>query len=342
MQETRTKFSSNIIFKILKKQESSVVGILAIMVIINVCLQGNFFEDKVLIRTVEAFAPLIIMAMGQAIVLLSGNLDLSAGNAVSLLVCIMVSVMKADRPETGIFALAIGLAAAVSIGLINGFGAGYLRIPSVIVTYATSYIWLGISLFLLPTPGGEAVNWFRAFYKLGSIEGVGELAKSLGSVLPSPLILIAIVCIMWAIVKKMKIGRYIYAVGSNELSAYQSGINPSKTKIVAYVLNAICLFIAALFFVGQNMSGSARLGSTFTLSIIAAPVLGGVALSGGRGSVYSAVVGALILSFTSKIIFFAKISTAYQTLLNGAIVIIALSAASLYSWYKRKSFGGGV
>ena len=103
------------------------------------------------------------------------------------------------------------------------------------------------------------------------------------------------------------------------------------------MINSIFIFLAALFFVGQNQSGDARMGDPLTLRAIAAAVVGGIALAGGRGSVFFALIGALILSLVNKIIFFANIPYAYQTLVSGVIVIVAIASSQAYTLYSRKS-----
>ena len=132
------------------------------------------------------------------------------------------------------------------------------------------------------------------------------------------LILILLGCLFWYFLSKARTGRYLYAVGGNEESAYRSGINTARVQIIAYVINSVFIFLAALFFVGQNQSGDARFGDPFTLRTIASAVVGGIALTGGRGSIFFAIVGALIINLVNKIIFFANIPYAYGTLVAGS------------------------
>ena len=323
--------------KIISTPEFSSIIILLVMVIITASFQENFFEQKSLVRTINAFLPLILMAMGQAVVIISGGIDLSAGTALSLMTVILTTIMKKGEPLTGVYALVITYIVAILIGMINGLGIGYLRLPPVIVTYATSYIWLGIALFIRPTPGGTTTEWFRMFYDFNSVSNMPPFIVGLGKFLPPALILILIGCIGWFIFSKTRMGRYIYAVGSNNDSAYASGINTAWTQTVACIVNASFIFLTAIFFAAQNQSGDARMGDPLTLRAIAAAIVGGVALTGGRGNVYFALVGALILSFVSKIIFFANIPNAYQTLVSGVIVIGAIAASLAYTLYSNRS-----
>lgn len=323
--------------KLVSKPEFSSLMIMTIMIIITAVLQKNFFESKSIVRNINAFTPLILLTMGQAVVIVSGGIDLSAGASLSLLTCVLTFVMKKNDPVTGIYAILIAFVVAVIIGIINGIGIGYLRIPPVIVTFATSYIWLGTSLFIRPTPGGESVNWFKVFYDVNAVQGAPGFVKAIGAIIPPALILILIGCLFWFIISKTRTCRYIYAVGSNNDSAYSSGINTARVQMTACIINSIFIFLAALYFVGQNQSGDARMGDPLTLRAIAAVVIGGIALTGGRGSIYFALVGALILSFVNKIIFFSNISNAYQTLVSGLIVIVAISGSLIYTIYSKRA-----
>ncbi|MBN2325324.1 MAG: ABC transporter permease [Spirochaetes bacterium] len=306
------------------------------MFALTAVMQKNFFAMKSIVRNINSFTPLILLTMGQAVVIISGGLDLSVGTALSLLTCVATSVMRQGLPITGVYALLVTFAVAMAMGLINGIGIGFFRVPPLIVTFATSYIWLGIALFLRPTPGGETVDWFQVFYKIRNIESAPASLKAFGEIIPPALVLIILGCILWWIISRTKTGRYIYAVGGNSESAYVTGINTSWVQIKACLINSVFIFLAALFFVGQSRSGDARMGDPLTLKAIAAVVVGGIALTGGRGSVYYAFVGALIFSFVSKIIFFANIPNAFQTLFSGVIIIIAIAGSQLYTLSSRK------
>jgi ribose transport system permease protein len=329
--------NNSVLKRLISNPDFSRLLILILMFVLTAVLQRNFFAMRSIVRNIDSFMPLILMTMGQAVVIISGGLDLSVGTALSLLTCVLTSVMREGVPITGLYALAVTFAVAMAIGAINGVGIGYLRIPPVIVTFATSFIWLGIALFLRPTPGGETVGWFQAFYRIRNIETAPAFLKAFGEILPPSLILILIGCLVWWIVSRTRTGRYIYAVGGNSQSAYETGINTAWVQMKACMINSVFIFLTALFFVGQNGSGDARMGDPLTLKAIAAAVVGGIALTGGRGSVYFALIGALIFSFVSKIIFFANIPNAYQTLFGGVIVIVAIAASQLYTLSSRRT-----
>jgi ribose transport system permease protein len=329
--------NNSVLKRLVSNPDFSRLLILILMFTLTAVLQRNFFAMKSIVRNINSFTPLILLTMGQAVVILSGGLDLSVGTALSLMTCVLTSVMKEGVPITGFFALAVAFAVAMAIGAVNGFGIGYLRIPPVIVTFATSFIWLGIALFLRPTPGGETVDWFQAFYKIRNIETAPAFLKAFGEIIPPALILVLLGCVLWWVISRTKTGRYIYAVGSNSQSAYETGINTAWVQMRACMINSVFILLAALFFVGQNRSGDARMGDPLTLKAIAAAVVGGIALTGGRGSVYFALIGALIFSFVSKIIFFANIPNAFQTLFGGVIVIVAIAGSQVYTLSSRRA-----
>ena len=219
------------------------------------------------------------------------------------------------------------------IGAVNGFAVGYLRLPAVIATYATSYVWLGIALFVTPTPGGKVVDWFRGFYDLKNIPGLAGI----GQFVPSALLWILLACAIWWVIRKTRTGRYIYAVGSHNDNAYDSGINTAKIQTIAYLINALFCFFVAVYYAGQNGAGNANLGDSLTLQAVASAVVGGVAMSGGKGSVFMAIAGALIMSLVGRIIYFANIPNAYQTFVSGIIIIAAIATSSIYAFQQRRA-----
>ena len=277
--------------------------------------------------------------MGQAVVIISGGIDLSAGTALSLFTCVLTTVMKKADPLSGVYALVAALRRGHGHrNRSTASGIGYLRIPPVIVTFATSFIWLGAALFLRPTPGGEAVDWFKWFYDVGAVPDVPASFKAFGAIIPPALILVLIGCAV--------LGHPVPGPGQGDTSTRWAATTTAPTRAASTQpacrcrpawSNSIFILLAALFFVGQNQSGDARMGDPLTLRAIAAAVVGGIALTGGRGSVYFALVGALILSFVNKIIFFANIPYAYQTLVGGVIVIVAIASSQAYTLYNRQA-----
>ncbi len=303
--------------------------ILALMVSITMVLQNNFFAWRSMMRTVNSLTPILLLTLGQAIVIIGGGLDLSIGASLSLITVVLTEVMQADVPISGVWALLIGLLVALAMGLVNGVAVGYFRIPTVIVTFATSYIWLGISLFLQPTPGGESVPWFRIFYRIREISGAPAWLESMIVGIPPAVFLIAVAALFWSLVSRTPFGTHLYAVGTDMDRAFESGIRPELVKIGAYLISSFFVFLVAVFLVAQNGTGDARMGAPLTLQSVAAAVVGGIVLTGGVGTLKSASLGAIILMFVGQIIFFARVPSAFQTLVSGMVIIVALASSDM-------------
>jgi ribose transport system permease protein len=311
------------------KDYSSVV-ILIIMVVITATLQNNFFTVSGFVNLCNSFIPLVLLTIGQAVVLISGAVDLSNGMALSLMTCVLAATMKTDRPITSVTAIVLVVITASATALLNGFAIGIMKIPPVIATFAASFIFMGAGLYIMPQPGGQSVAWLEGFYNFSLVPGAPGWLIKIGNVLPPSLWLFLIVIGLWAVIRRTKFCRYLYATGSNEENAYCSGVNTSGIRIAACFINAFCIMLAALFFVAQNQSGDYMLGNAFTLNTIAAAVIGGVAMTGGKGGVFSAVTGALILGFVNQIIFYLNLPTSFSILVSGIIVIVAISVPQIY------------
>jgi ribose transport system permease protein len=287
-----------------------------ILVIINAFLQPNFFSLNIIQSNITTFTPLILLAMAQAVVLIVGEIDLSLGASVTLINVIIASLMK-DSGVSIIQALLCGMVIALFMGLINGFIVGFLKLPALVATFATSAVWFGISLTIMPQPGGYVSPKFYRLY----LQKIG--------IIPVPLLIIIAAFLIWGIVRHTRLHRYIYAVGGNKEASHASGINVKIIKTAAFMLASLFTTIAAYVVTAQAASGDANIGQPFALSSIAAVIIGGVSLYGGRGSLIGAMLGASSLSILNNIIFFANIPSLYQDLIKGLIIIFSLALALL-------------
>ena len=302
--------------------------IFALIVVVNAIVQPGLFQPRILRSNTASFAPLILVAAGQAIIVLSGNLDLSVGTGMSLINCILSAIMT-EAVGSSAVALPVALAAALFMGLVNGVAVAYLRLPSLIATFATSAIWFGAALLLRPQPGGFVTPWISSFYYLSA----GPVAV--------PLLILLAALGGWAVVKRRRLGRYIYAVGSNEEAAYDSGVNAPRVKVWAYVLGWGFVFLAAVAVTAQMSSGDAYMGNPFTLNSIAAVVVGGISLAGGKGTVLGAMLGGATLSMVINIIYYANVPSVYQEFVKGTIIIVALALTIVYKRRAARLAGTG-
>jgi ribose transport system permease protein len=297
------------------------------LVLINLVLQPNFLEARVIRLNVLTFSPLILVAMGQAIILIGGNLDLSVGFGVSLLNCFVAINMSLEQGMAGhnALVLATGLVIAVAMGLVNGVIVGMFKVSSFIATFATSFIWLGIAIMIAPIPGGAITPQFARFFK-----------ASVGPVNVTLVIIVLAMC-AWLLIRRFRTGRYIYAIGSSWEASYANGIHVRKVTLISFAIGWCYVYLGTLALTAQTRGGDSALGEPFALNSIAAAVIGGVSMTGGSGSPAGAVFGAITLSIILNIIYFLGLPTSLQILVRGIIIIVALGATMIARTARSRS-----
>jgi ribose transport system permease protein len=288
------------------------LGMLIVVFAINVALQPHLLTRGSLSSNIATFAPTILVSAAQAIIVLSGELDLSVGTGVSMLNCALATLP--ELAGWGLWpTLGATFAIAVMAGATNGVLVAYVRLPSLIVTFATSAIWFGIALFFRPQPGGSVDPAFGDFYA-GSVWGV-----------PMALILILVALGLWSVLQRYPLGRQLLAVGGNSVAAFHAGIDVRWVKFCGYCIAWCFVYLGSLAISAQTLSGDSRLGLPYTLTSVAAVVIGGISLAGGRGSVWGAAFGAIALGLVANVIYFAGIPSIYQEFFKGIVICIALS-----------------
>jgi ribose transport system permease protein len=307
----------------------STLVVFVLLVLINALIQPYFFSGYILRLNLLSFTPLILIAMAQGVVILLGGVDLSIGAAITLMNVVMASIMKESFGSV-VLALVVGLGIGIGIGLFNGFTIGFLKLPAIVATFASGAIWGGLALIIMPAPGGFVPKFFYKLYQ-----------RDLFHVLPVPLLLILIAAGIWFFLSKRPFYRHLYATGGNEQAAFASWINTRMIKLKAFTLCGVFTAIASYMVTMQAASGDPNLGQAFTLPSVAAVVIGGISLYGGRGRLIGAVLGACIFGLLTNIIYFAKISSFYQDLIRGAIIIIALIVSLIPSLKKTHLTNNG-
>ena len=291
----------------------------------------------------EAFA-LIMAGVAQTLPVLVGGLDLSVGAVITLVNC-LASVVVNGTPTQIFFGVILCLLTGMLAGYINGVIIVYGRLQPIIVTLATGAAYLGIALFLRPSPGGEvdenlATALTYDIYELGAVLGWVEdepgALFGLISWIPMPVVLlIGIVLLIWLPFRNSNLGRGCYAVGSSEGAAYMSGINVGRARIAAFTLAGFFAAIGGLYLALQTGSGNADApqAGAYTLNSIAAVVIGGTSLYGGVGGVVGSIFGAGVLrgiSFNFRVfdegsIFGFLSDPLLQPLFEGAVLLFAVS-----------------
>ncbi|MEV5704107.1 ABC transporter permease [Actinoallomurus sp. NPDC052274] len=265
------------------------------------------------------FLPLILAAMGQTTVMLTGGIDLSLGPVLAL--AMAVFALRADHGV--VLAAVLALLAAAAAGAVNGAMVAYAGLPPIIVTLAASFLWGGVTLAVLPQPGGHVPGGLVRAYNNGWN----------GIALPAVAILVVIA--LWKLGKLTRFGTALYAVGGNEHGAYAGGLNTRAIKIGGYAMAGIFVGLAGIGLAIQTGSADATIGTPYTLNSIAASVLGGVSFFGGVGAMRGTILGALIIGLLTNLLLFTGMSPFYQLILQGVILIAAIALKTLATDRRR-------
>jgi ribose transport system permease protein len=259
---------------------------------------------------------LALVAMAQALVVITAGIDLSVGTIFVLTNCIASFLVVGGPVETTLGVIAV-LAVGALCGAINGLIVIYGRLQPIVATIGTGAVYFGIALLLRPLPGG-VVNEDLADAMTGRV---------FGFVPASLLMLLGIVVIVWLPFGRSVIGRAAYATGSSETAAFMSGMPIHRGKFAAYTLSGLLAGIGGLFLTFFTYSGqaSSASASTYTLLSIAAVVLGGVSLFGGKGSAIGAIFGAFAFRTIGDLMFVFDFDALWQPLFQGVILLLAVS-----------------
>jgi ribose transport system ATP-binding protein len=267
-----------------------------------------------------AALPLALAAAAQAVVVISGGIDLSIGSVMAVANVLAASTMKdASFGEALLLAGAI-LVAGAAMGAINGLLVIASRVPDVIVTLTSGFIWGGVALMILEKPGGGAPP---EFLNLGAGTVLTEwLSNSL-------VLLIVALSVVWVPVSSSKTGLRIYATGSDRVAAFRSGVNIELARLVAYVLSGLFSTIGGVGLTMTTGIGSPRAGVLYTLSGLAAVVIGGVSLTGGRGGIVGPVIAAFVLTLIPADLIFLNIDPNFGQVIQGTLIVLVVMAGGL-------------
>ncbi len=294
------------------------IGFLVVLLVFTKIIQPRYGVAGVQGLAISVL-PLALATVAQAVVVIGGGIDLSIGSIMALTSVISATLMKGQSEEFGVVVVIAVLLLGLLIGAINGALIVVTRVPDIVVTLAMSFVWAGCALLVLNTPGGGAALWLKALV-IGSV-GSEWIPKAL-------LVLIVVVAAVWIPVRSSTLGLSIYAIGSNRLAAFRSGVSVSRTKILSYALMGVFAALGGLSLTASTGIGTPVPGP-YTLLSVAAVVLGGVSLAGGRGGLFGPVVAVIILSLIRTDMTFLNINTNLAVVVQGVILIGVVMFGSL-------------
>ena len=259
-----------------------------------------------------------LLAFGVTFVIITGGIDLSLGSIVAVTSVVTATFARADTYPL-VVPLGLGLMVGLTFGAFNGLVITKGKVPPFIVTLGTMTIGRGLALIL--SKGRPVSNLSDAFNYIGG----GNLFG-----IPIPIVILVIIFIICTLLlKKTIIGRYVYAVGGNELAARASGISVNRVKMFVYTLGGGLAALGGIILTSRISTGQPNVGVGFELSAIAAAIIGGTSTSGGVGSITGTLLGALLIGVISNSLDLLNVTSYYQLVVMGLIIIGAVLLDSL-------------
>ena len=279
-------------------------------------LSDRFLMERNLKNLIISNIGLLFVTYGQLFIVILGGVDLSVGSVISLTNVICVRLIT-EAPASWALALVVCLAMGVGVGLINGLLVVKGNMQPIIATLATQTFFAGLALYIMPGPEGILPSDLCRF-----------ITKGWNYIFP--ILLVTLVSILiWLLFNRTRFGRSALAVGGNEQSAKSSGIAVGTIKVKSFVVTSLMAVMAGLFISAYATSGSPLLGEAYSQRSITAAVVGGAALSGGKGSVIGCIAAAGILGIINNLLNLRGVSSYYQYVMQGVILILALALSAV-------------
>lgn len=291
-----------------------VFALIIILAIVLWVVAPGVMSTRNILNILNQQASLIAVTIGQALVVLTGGLDLSVGSVVSL----TTAIVSLNQP----WAVPLAIAVALAVGCINAIGIVRLGVHPILMTLSTMTALQGAALLVRPIPGGAVPTWLRA-YSNGALFGI-----------PLPVLAAAALLIIASFfVSRTRFGLHMYASGGSAENARLGGVNSGLVIASAYILSSLCACLGGINLAGRLASGDPLVGAQFAIDSVAATALGGTLLSGGMGGVAGPIGGVLFLALLANGLNYMNISTYYQMIIKGALLIFAVTA------HRRKTPG---
>ena len=299
------------------------MGVLLIFIavlIVFFLIDDNLADPGQLVNVVLRSTWIAVAAFGMTFAICSGGFDLSVGSIMSLAGCMMAKMIMENGMPTGV-AIILTLLAAVVCGLVNGVLITKLKIQPFVATLATMLIFDGVT----QTYTGN-IGTFISTEKYGPLSTLGR-----GSVLlPNKIwVMLFVFVVLYVVYKRTTFGVKVRAVGSNEAATRTSGIQADRTLILVYVLTAVTAALAAVLYTATVQSASPNAGDGFELDAITAVVLGGSALSGGKGNLFGTLIGAILVQYVNMCMNYLGAPEAMHVIITGVVLVFALSISGI-------------
>lgn len=295
------------------------IVLVVVFVFFSVVLRDKgFLSSSNLLNVLRQTAMVSVMAVGGVFVLGAGQIDLTVGSTAAM--SAMLAALVLQSTNSIILALVVSIAFGIGVGALNGLLVTKLMLPSFLATLGMMQVVRGAAMWITNTAAVPITNT-----RFNNIFGTGYV----GSV--SVLIIWTIIfyVVAYVVFTKTPFGRYTLATGGNEQAAGYSGIKVKRVKMYIFMISGALSAFAGIMYAGRMQSGRYSFGDGDEMSVIAAVVLGGAAMSGGTGSIVGAFAGSLLMGIISNALVLAGLSSAQQKLINGAIIIFAVALSNI-------------
>lgn len=293
---------------------TTVIALIILMAVITI-INSNFLTANNLLNLLLQVTSNALIAFGMTFVILTGGIDLSIGSILALSSALTAGLLGSGMPVT--LAILISLILGCILGMMNGLLISYGKLAPFIVTLATMTIFRGATLVYTngnPITKGLSDTFLFQFLGQGYIVGI-----------PFPVIIMFIVFIvLYVLLHKTAFGKSVYAIGGNEKAAYISGVKLNKVKIIIYSISGIMASISGLIITSRLSSAQPTAGASYEMDAIAAVVLGGTSLSGGKGRILGTLIGALIIGVLNNGLNIIGVSAFWQQVVKGVVILIAV------------------
>lgn len=305
------------------------LGLFAVLVLLLVAtriVQPNFGASG-LDSLARAALPFAFATAGMAIVVIAGGIDLSIASLMAVAGVIAALLMQQLGDGSAGWVIPIVLLAGAAMGALNGLLIVLTRVPDIVVTLAMLFVWEGVALLILNAPGGTAAPWLRALVAGGIV--IPGLPPEITNWLPRALIVLgAFVVVIWWPVRRSKLGLSIYAIGSDQHAAFRSGVPVGLTRVAAYALAGLFAALGGLSITLSTGIGEPIPGP-YLLASVAAVVLGGVALTGGRGGILGPIIAVFILRTVRLDLTLLSVDPNVTTIVEGIIMVAVVMIGGL-------------
>ena len=283
----------------------------------------------------RAALPFAFAAAAQTIVVIAGGVDLSIASMMALTSVTAAVLMDGASEEFALVVVPFVLVLGLLLGAINGALIVITRVPDIVVTLAMLFVWEGAALLVLASPGGAAAEWLKALL-VGTV-GIPGVPSGITDWIPKALVLL-VVCVgaVWIPLRRSRLGLSIYAIGSNNLAAFRSGVNVARTKIAAYAFAGLFAGMGGLVLTLSTGIG-APIPGPYLLASVAAVVLGGVTLGGGRGGIVGPIVAVFILRLVRSDLTFLSVDPNVTTIVEGTIMVVVVMLGAFIAMRSRSS-----